>query len=188
MTGMRSYISGMSLVLLAISVALGALFYLQWHKDIAEAYGYADSTSEKAAGEYELASVPGFQPIPYASLSEINERPLFSEGRIPPEKPDNNPQSAPRAAPLKLKLEGVVISPESKVAIITDLQTRELLRLSQGMSHRDWKVKAVSEGSVTIQQGEKEITLLLELDEGSAPAGGKPKVPFRLPVNPGVRR
>ncbi len=184
MTGARSYVSGLSLVLLGISILLGAWLYLQWHKDIAEVYANSDGSVAAATGEYELASVPSFQPAPYASLSEIIERPLFSEGRIPPEKPDDNPKTAIRT-PLKLKLEGVVISPESKVAIITDLQTKELLRLSQGMSHSNWKVTAVDKESVTIQQGAREITLTLEIED----AQGAPRVPpFKLPIRPPPRR
>lgn len=189
MSGIRSYVSGMSLVLLCVCILLAGWLYRQWHVDIAEQYLNNDSLEKADPGEYEMDSVPAFQATPFASLSEIFERPLFTEGRIPAEKPDKNTNTATKAVPLKLKLEGVVISPESKVAIISDLQTKELLRLSQGMSHANWKVTAVSEESVTIQQGANEITLQLEIDEAAGSLPGKPRAPFKLPnKRPGVRR
>ncbi len=188
MSGIRSYVSGMSLLLLGLSMLLGVLFFAQWNTDIAENYARSDSGANKEPADYELTSVLPFQPSPYTSLGEILERPLFTEGRIPPEKPDKTPKAVSRMQPLKLKLEGVVISPESKVAIITDLMTRELLRLSQGMSHANWKVTEVSEGAVTIQQGAREIVLTLEIDGAAGAVEKRPKIPFKLPPTAPVRR
>lgn len=175
-------------MLLCIAILLGVWLYHQWFKDITNDYSIDSSMNSATSAEYELATVLPFQPMPFANLGEITQRPLFTEGRIPPEKPKKEQQVKVHAAPLKLKLEGVVLSPESKVAIITDLQTKQLLRLSQGMSHANWKVVEVNEHSVTIQQGVKEIVLTLELDETSGPAGKGPKTPFKLPSRPPVRR
>ncbi len=184
MSGVRSYVSGMSLVLLLASVLLGGLFYRQWHTDIAAQYHPPTrGANEDAAGADEPGKVAPYAPIPLSGLREITERPLFVEGRTPPEKPAQESATVP-ASPLRLKLEGVAITPESKVAIITDLTTKDLLRLSQGMSHADWKIVEVTQDSVTIQQGARQMKLNLEIDE-SAPgtrAGGRTRVPFRLPV------
>lgn len=188
MSGIRSFVSGMSLLLLLVVVLLGALLYLQWQKDIAKEYPSTGSSGKVASEEYELASLKRFAPVAFARLGETVERPLFTEGRLPPEKPQNEASTKSKVSPLKLKLEGVVISPESKVAIITDLQSRELLRLSQGMSHSNWKVTEVSEDSVTILQGAKEITLTLEIDEVQSVKGKQPKLPFKLPARPKTRR
>jgi hypothetical protein len=128
-----------------------------------------------------------FVPVPLKSLGEITRRPLFTQGRVPPAKPDINRKLANKLSPLKLKLEGVAITPESKVAIVTDVKTKELLRLSPGMSHGNWKVAGLSEESVTIQQGPRTVTLSLEIEEGSKAKAGRPKVPFKLPVRPSRR-
>ncbi len=64
----------------------------------------------------------------------------------------------------------------------SDLQTRELLRLSQGMSHGNWKVTGVSEQSVRIQQGPCEITLILENDATPGASGARTRVPFKMPL------
>lgn len=178
--GIRSYVTGMSLMLLIASLLLGGLFYLQWHEDLSQRYLLPVKAVETVAVESEAQSFPPFMPVSIQSLAEITERPLFTEGRTPPEKPTKNKQGKRGAKPLRLKLEGVAITPESKVAIITDLQTNELLRLSQGMSHGDWKVTGVSEESVTIQQGGRETTLILEIDESQGTSGSRPKIPFRI--------
>ncbi len=112
----------------------------------------SDRCDKPATGEGEPGKVPPCVPIPFNSLREITERALFSEGRTPPEKTVQESTKVP-SRPLWLKLEGVAITPQSKVAIITDRATKELLRLSQGMSHPGWKVSEVSEESVTLEQG-----------------------------------
>jgi hypothetical protein len=187
-SGIRSYVSGMSLLLLLASGVFGGLFYLQWHRGVASQYELAVDASDSGVSERKTEPVLPFVPAPINSLSEITERPLFTEGRTPPEKPTDTAQSAAPVVPLRLKLEGVAITPQNKVAVITDLQTNELLRLSQGMSHGNWKVTGVSEESVTIQQGPREITLKLEIDEASGPAGQRPKLPFKIPIRPPARR
>lgn len=172
----------MSLVLLTATALLGGLFYLQWHEDPAMRDPLSANPLESTVSKPETSTVPRFVPIPIDSLGEITERPLFTEGRVPPENPANNPQDKVISTPLRLKLEGVAITPRSKVAIITDRQTNELLRLSQGMSHGDWKVAEISEEAVTIQQGSREITLSLEIDAPREATGSKPRAPFKLPV------
>ncbi len=186
MSGVRSYVSGMSLLLLIVSGLLGGMLYLQWQEDIALRYRLPEPSAGDVEGAQAVEAIPAFMPTPLQSLSEITDRPLFTEGRTPPEKPSESPAAVTAEVPLRLKLEGVAITPESKVAVITDLQTNELLRLSQGMSHGNWKVTGVSEESVTIQQGAREITLTLEIDEPSGSA--RPKVPFKLPIRPPARR
>jgi type II secretory pathway component PulC len=181
MNKVRSYINGMSLLLLLASLLMSGLFYLQWYSDVIPNDQQPEASAESAAIDLKISSTPRFEPTPIQSLSEITERPLFTEGRIPPEKPAEPKQARVPETPLNLKLEGVAITPRSKVAIITDLQSNTLLRLSQGMSHGNWKVKEVSEGSVTIQRGSREIILTLKIDETKA-GGARPKVPFRMPT------
>lgn len=178
----RAYVSGMSLLLLVACLLSGGLLYLQWQADVASSYQHPVSPARLADSVTMMPKIPPFMAVPIASLSEITERPLFTEGRIPPAKPEDSQPVKAQATPLRLKLEGVALTPESKVAIITDLQTNELLRLSQGMSHGSWKVTDVSEESVTIQQGPRELILTLEIDEAPGASGKRPRLPFRLPI------
>jgi hypothetical protein len=172
----------MSLVLLIISALLGGLFYLQWHEDVAARYRQPVSAEEPVSEGTAVQSIPSFVPVPITSLREITDRPLFTEGRTPPEQATDAGQNIVAVEPLRLKLEGVAITPDSKVAIITDMQTSELLRLSQGMSHGNWKVTGISEQSVTIQQGPRETTLTLEIDVAPGASGTGPRVPFKIPL------
>jgi hypothetical protein len=60
-----------------------------------------------------------------------------------------------------------------------------LLRLREGMSHKDWKVVSVSNENVVIKQGKQEVKLTLEIDVGNTPSRIKPKLPFK---RSGVRK
>jgi hypothetical protein len=172
----------MSLLLLFACLLSGGVLYLQSQADVESSYRHPVRPAGSADAATKIQEIPPFMPVPITSLREITERPLFTEGRLPPEKPADSQQVKAQATPLRLKLEGVAITPESKVAIITDLQNNELLRLSQGMSHGDWKVTDVSEESVTIQQGPRELRLTLEIDDVPGTSGKRSRLPFRLPV------
>jgi hypothetical protein len=186
MMGIRTYISGMTLILLFASLLLGGLLYLQWRQPLS---GNKPAEGGKPADPYsrqrnKLTTIPPFVPLPLSSFSEITERPLFVEGRLPPEPPTVDKPNTVPVAPPQLKLEGVAITSQSRTAVITDLKTKELLRLNEGMSHQDWKVESVGKDSVTIKRGAREIVLKLEIGDGAAAAAGKarPRVPFRLPL------
>jgi hypothetical protein len=75
--------------------------------------------------------------------------------------------------------------PDNKVAIIRDLDTDELLRVSQGMRKNDWKVESVDSESATITKKGERLVLKLELDDTSV---SKQKMPLRrLPFKPSKR-
>lgn len=186
MMGIRSYVSGMTLILLLGSLLLGGLLYLQWHQRLSgneapeQALPHTDPRTTQREKE---KAILHFVPLPLGSYSEITDRPLFVEGRVPPEPPAEEKPSVVPVAPPELKLEGVAITPQSRTAVITDLKTRELLRLNEGMSHQDWKVESVEKASVTIKRGAQEIVLKLEIEDDATTAGkSSPKVPFRLPL------
>lgn len=184
MTGIRSYVSGMTLILILASGLLGGLFYQTWKQPLMTREAPADSNQKNTKRKDGKRNSPirPFVALPINSFTEITQRPLFAEGRIPPEKPVNKrPSTAPRI-PLNLKLEGVAITPDSKTAVITDLKSKELLRLREGMSHKDWKVVSVERNEVTIKRGAKETTLKLEIDPNFKAVKPNKKLPFRRPA------
>lgn len=189
MTGIRSYVSGVTLLLLAASILLGGLFQLQWRQSPNGSEGPQDKPVSADPQAKQGAQSPAVQPfvaLPIRSFAEITERPLFTEGRLPPEPPAEEKAQAAAAPPPDLKLEGVAITSNSRTAVITDMRTNELLRLSEGMSHADWKVESVNKASVTIKRGEQEIVLKLEIDDDRANTGRsgprmRPAGPLRRP-------
>lgn len=181
MSGIKSYVSGMTLILLLTSLLLGGLLYSQWYQYKNTDVSGSVTTPDKALQSKHASDTPiqPFTPMPLSSFSEITERPLFVEGRIPPEPPAEDKPSIVPVAPPQLKLEGVAITSMSRTAVITDLKTSELLRLNEGMSHQDWKVESVGKESVTIKRGAQEIILKLEIEDAAA-ASTKSKLPFRI--------
>jgi hypothetical protein len=186
MTGIRSYVSGVTLILLIASILLGGLFYLQWNQNLGgseEPQQKGVTADPRPKQDSQSASVQLFVPLPIRSFTEITERPLFTEGRLPPEPPAEETAQAAPVPPPDLKLEGVAITSNSRTAVITDLRTNETLRLNEGMSHADWKVETVNKDSVTIKRGEQEIVLKLEIDDDSANAGrARPRIPPHGPL------
>jgi hypothetical protein len=183
-TGMRRYFNGMTLMLVLFSGLLAGLLYWQSQQQLT----LGEATPEDLSVEMrtkENAKESPLQPfiaLPLNSFREITERPLFAEGRLPPEKPAEEVAAKIPVTPLRLSLEGVVITPQSRVAVITDLQTNEVLRLAVGMSHSDWKVAKVEQDAVTILRGKEETILALQPDEEPAASNApNPRFPFRLP-------
>ena len=188
MTGIRAYFGGMTLILLVVSGLLGALLYQQWKQPLVIEDVQADKREKISQSESKnsASSTRFFKALPISNFSEITQRPLFVEGRVPPEQPvAKRPSRSPRT-PLNLKLEGVAITPDSKTAVIMDLTSKELLRLREGMSHKDWKVVSVERETVKINRGKQELTLILEIDAN--PAAGRPKPKSKPPFRRSVRR
>ncbi|MES9975520.1 MAG: hypothetical protein ABW094_14780 [Candidatus Thiodiazotropha sp.] len=175
------------LLLLAIGATCGYLYH-QWRSPanymgtITEQAGDQDNSQADA----DMKGTVRFVPVSIKAYDEITERPLFVEGRLPPVKPEQktNVLRIPRK-PLRLKLEGVAMMPENKVAIIRDLDTNELLRVSQGMNKNDWKVESVDSKSAIITRKGERLVLKLEIDDTSV---NKRKLPIRkLPFRPSNR-
>ncbi|MES9815608.1 MAG: type II secretion system protein N [Candidatus Thiodiazotropha sp.] len=175
------------LLLLAIGAACGYLYH-QWRSPanhmgaMTEQAGDQDNSRADADNKERVR----FVAVSLKAYDEITERPLFVEGRLPPAKPEQKTSLSriPRK-PLRLKLEGVAMMPENKVAIIRDLDTNELLRVSQGMNKNDWKVESVDSESATITRKGERLVLKLEIDDTSV---NKRKLPMRkLPFKPSNR-
>ncbi|MCU7919541.1 MAG: hypothetical protein KZQ95_14470 [Candidatus Thiodiazotropha sp. (ex Epidulcina cf. delphinae)] len=186
MTPWKTNFNGLSLLMLIGLVGLGGYFYYQWMNPFQPTQMSPNqSHAEAVASEQQDRPMPPFSPVPFSSFREISDRPLFVEGRLPPAKPVTAESPPPtQRKPLRLKLEGVAITPDSKVAIIRDLNSNQILRLSQGMNQNDWKVEAVDSTSAIILRDGERLRLDLEIENGS-----KKKKPtaFKPPFRPSKR-
>jgi len=95
------------------------------------------------------------------AFSEIVERPLFIKGRKPPPPPVAASPMPVRISPLRLQLEGVVITPKASIAVVRDLGSRNVLHLTTGMKHQDWELTSLTETIATFKLGDQtqELTL-----------------------------
>lgn len=112
-------------------------------------------------------------PPPIRAFDEILKRPLFNESRLPPPPPEKvAATSAPVVTHLRLKLEGVAITPEARIAVLRDLTTKKMLHLAEGGNHNGWKLESVHADRTLFKRNQQTVELELELEE-SAP--GKKK-------------
>ena len=144
--------------LLAVCAVLGGILTLQSHNVVQT----QESSSPTGQTEVDPLMRKKFTAPSVATFSEIVERPLFIAGRTPPAIPEPKPKAAVRLTPLQLILEGVVISPKEKVAVMVDTSNREVLHLTIGMKHRDWELTTISDTAVTFKRGNQSQELTLE--------------------------
>jgi hypothetical protein len=168
------------LLLLGIGLASGIFIY-QWHNPAEVAVSQKPQSNASTEQKTNKTTLSQFSPPSLSAYQEITDRPLFREGRIPPEEPEaQTKKPVARQAPLKLKLEGVVITPKNRVAVIRDLNSNQLLRVAQGMSQNDWKLESVDHSSATVvRRGKKQILELnVEKDKNNKPPSkGLPFMP-----------
>jgi hypothetical protein len=135
------------------------------------AYPARTGDSGVAAAEPALTKAPSFGESVYLpprmdDLAEMLDRPLFYADRRMPVPP--KPTEAPAAlTPLRLKLEGVAITADSRVAVLRDLKNNQLLQLTEGMSHEGWILDEVTASGATFQRGAEIEELALEPDTGN---------------------
>ena len=121
-----------------------------------------------------------FTPPPVNVFNEILERPLFTNGRLPPDQPLQTANDQPKVQ-LRLRLEGVATVGDKRIALVRDLSNNELLRLQQGMQHQGWKVNEVKPESTEFKRGNETTELLFDIEH-------KAKLqipPVRLPRSKG---
>jgi hypothetical protein len=105
---------------------------------------------------------PLFRPRQFADFSEVLERPLmFAARRMPPE-PEAAPIRAAPKTPLRLGLEGVAISADSRVALLRNTVNNQLLQLAEGMSHDGWTLETIRSSGATFRRGDEAADLLLD--------------------------
>ena len=147
-------------VLLAANLALVAVITVVW---LTPAKPSSSASAEAARSTDSLvpdvaANGPGLPAI--ADLSAMFERPLFfSDRRMPPAPEPVNSGEAPK--PLRLKLEGVAIVADSRVAVVRDIESNRLLQLTEGMSHENWTLESVTAARAQFSRGQETSELWL---------------------------
>jgi hypothetical protein len=130
------------------------------------------ATAAKAQAAAPVGQTP-FRPPGIMTFNEITERPLFVEGRKPPPKPVAAKVVRRQQQPLRLKLEGIAITPDASVAVLRDLGNNEIVRLQKGMKHKGWELTEIGAAGVTFGLGgqDQEITLYVEDQDKKGQSG-----------------
>ena len=91
---------------------------------------------------------------------DMLERPLFYVDRRLPSPPEE--KAAPPPSPLRLTLEGVAIAQGSRVAVLRNTQTRQLVQLEEGATHDGWTLESLDSTSARFKRGEQVTELPLD--------------------------
>jgi hypothetical protein len=156
-------ISRSTQALVAANLALGLLVTLQL------LYPSTASMAIDTAGDSNAAALPDFGDtslnLPMMSqFVDMVERPLFYIERRLPKPPPK--QAAPPPSPLNLQLEGVAIANGSRVAVLRNPNTRQLVQIEEGGTHDGWTLESVDSTSASFKRGEQVTELLLDPSSG----------------------
>ncbi len=149
--------------LLAANVVVALLITLQL------LFPAAASVAKEAPSDDKATVLPDFgdtnlNPPAMNQFADMVERPLFyTERRLPKPPPK---KAAPPPSPLVLKLEGVAIANGSRIAVLRNPNTRQLVQLEEGGTHDGWTLDAVDSGSASFSRGEQVTELLLDPANG----------------------
>lgn len=128
----------------------------------------------------------------FSEFSMVLERPVFFEDRTLPvieladdgeqgETPEESPAPVAELPALKAKVAGIIITPELKIAMVTDNDSRETLILREGMAMAGdksvWKISEIQPRGVRFETDSgKSEQLELEVETKALAAGAQPPV------------
>lgn len=157
--------NGVTAILLLLCVLISAIIFLQWQSYLHEDH-YIDAALESDTTSQDTTDIflgNQSKTIKLTHFSDILARPLFTEGRLPYEDPEQEKVITQQTGLPKLRLEGIAISPDSRVAVVRDLTDNSLLRLAEGMIHKGWRITSVNSVEATLERGAETHKLPLEL-------------------------
>jgi hypothetical protein len=128
---------------------------------------FPQGASQASTGPaWELEGDPGLADRALEDFPEILERPVFTASRRPPERRE---QTAEPAQPLTVVISGILITPDSRMALVSPAKDQKPLRLRVGDAIQGWKVVEIDYRRVVIRRGTAERVLDLRI-EAPAPA------------------
>ena len=148
-------------ILLAICILMAVALALESHSLISPRDGQTSGAPPAAKQSVRIT----YNAPPIAAFAEITERPLFTESREPPPVPVAARAVTPPLQQLRLRLEGIAMTPGASIAVVRDLADNKILRLGEGMKHKGWELISVSPDGVTFRQGEQDQEITLYVDE-----------------------
>jgi hypothetical protein len=105
---------------------------------------------------------PRFEFPPLEAFNEVVERNLFDRSRRPPGGEHSEQAEAAAREPLALTLTGVVITPQTRLALLSDNTPDNIVRLRPGESFGRWVLVDVRRNGVTLRSGTERRELPLD--------------------------
>jgi general secretion pathway protein N len=171
-------------VLLGVCGVFGAVL-LVLYAGYGRGYGWlsdAEGARQLAADTIDRAP---FVPPPLTTFAVIDQRPLFNEDRRPAPIEATAATDAPPQVPLNIQLTGVIVTPDTRIALITDKTRNQPLSLKVGMplegDQGAWTLVEISPRSVVFEsinnersEVELEVAGAITPPPNMRPPGGAP--------------
>ena len=158
--------------LLACALVLAVVLGVEWRNFGAEAPTVPQALTHSAPADGTGAQLASFAPPPSERYDDVTARPLF----VPERRPQLQAEPAkPAPPPPALKLQGVVLSPERRSAIIEHGNPPKFDSVTEGMTIEGWRVESISRDRVSLREG----TTTVDVPIGTP--GQRPPVRAPLP-------
>jgi hypothetical protein len=96
--------------------------------------------------------------LPLGHYREMSQRPLFTQGRKPPEK--RKPFAPKVVLTMPFILEGIIITAQQRAVLVRRKNTRESQLLKRGGEAEGWRLEAVEPLQATFKNGTRREVLL----------------------------
>ena len=153
--------------LLTACVVFGVIAAYEWHTlSRQDSIATGSNAQPATTTDVQLARNTYMAPD-FEAFREIIERPLFTEGRTPPQQStsEQTAVSPVKQTRLTLRLEGIALTPAARIAVLRDITSNKMLRLAEGAKHQGWEVESIHATGATFKRGEQTHELTLELDK-----------------------
>jgi type II secretory pathway component PulC len=178
---------GVCLLFLAASALLAVVLLLEWFHFRSERAELKSRLATKVEVNLAAANTEedsyGLPDI--EEYSDMVDRPLFIEGRRPPDAEEASADASAVQTPLTLKLMGVVFTPRDKTALLVDLKGK-YKRARKNTVVDGWKLVEVEHDKVILTQGEEQRELRLLKPKPKSAASGKAGHAAKKPHDEGV--
>lgn len=170
-TGLAGAAGGLLVAVLALAFGLG------------RGYSLAELEPEDVPPPVEVSLTADLPRMPAAATyADVLVRPLFNESRQPEALPDAGAAAAPTSsAPLNVKVSGIILTPEARIALVTNNanQQTERVRVGQplGGDQSAWTLAELSPRAAVFDGGalgRQEIELTTDTTGAAAPVPVQP--------------
>jgi general secretion pathway protein N len=165
------HLAGFAMLLLAC-LGLSAVIYDELTDDPPPPVGrVADASPAPAAVAVPPDEAPFTLPA-LESLKEVTDRPLFSAARRPAAARTAQQTASDLSS---LQLRGVIISDQSRLALVQQAKSAAIMRVKEGQELQGWTVQSILPDRVVVQRGASVQELKLRIDmPPNRPAAAKP--------------
>jgi len=146
--------------LILCCLVLAALLAVEWREGARQTVTVGQQTPDRSVRSPPIAV--SYDVPARSAFDEILKRPVFSPDRRPPDIPQPTASAPAPQVPIQVRLEGVAMVGQVRIAVLRDLSNNEGIHLSEGMEYQGWTVDAVEVTRAVLKRDGQTQELKLE--------------------------